>query len=46
MEDPELRQITIFTGRGLFSESLGPVWMIGTGEWCILLHTLRLTDQS
>ncbi|KAG6333026.1 hypothetical protein ID866_6061 [Astraeus odoratus] len=30
MEDPELRQISIFTGRGLLSESFGPVWLIGT----------------
>ncbi|KIK21024.1 glycoside hydrolase family 55 protein [Pisolithus microcarpus 441] len=32
MDDPELRQINVFTGRGLLSESLGPVWLIGTAE--------------
>lgn len=24
-------QITLFSGRGILSESQGPVWMIGTG---------------
>lgn len=25
-------QITIFSGRGILSESQGPVWLIGTGS--------------
>lgn len=25
-------QINIFSGRGILSESAGPVWLIGTGE--------------
>ena len=25
-------QITVYSGRGVLSESQGPVWMIGTGE--------------
>jgi hypothetical protein len=32
VEDNQLRQITIYTGRGLLDQSKnGPVWMIGTG---------------
>lgn len=30
VEDPELRQITIYSGRGLLDESAGPVWLVGT----------------
>lgn len=31
VEDPQLRQITIYTGRGLLDESKsGPVWLVGT----------------
>ena len=31
VEDPQLRQITIYTGRGLLDESAaGPVWLVGT----------------
>ncbi|CCM01557.1 uncharacterized protein FIBRA_03616 [Fibroporia radiculosa] len=29
-------QITVFSGRGILSESLGPVWMIGTGRSCFI----------
>ena len=29
-------QINIYTGRGIMSESRGPVWMIGTASECIL----------
>ncbi|KAI5997793.1 glycoside hydrolase family 55 protein [Pisolithus orientalis] len=36
MEDPQLRQINVFTGRGVLSESLGPVWLIGTAEHAAL----------
>lgn len=28
-------QISLFSGRGLLSESQGPVWLIGTGEYTI-----------
>jgi glucan 1,3-beta-glucosidase len=24
-------QVTLFSGRGILSESQGPVWMVGTG---------------
>jgi glucan 1,3-beta-glucosidase len=31
VEDPQLRQITVYTGRGLLDESRsGPVWLVGT----------------
>lgn len=31
VEDPQLRQITVYTGRGLLDESkTGPVWLVGT----------------
>lgn len=30
--DNDHDQITAFSGRGLFSESKGPVWLVGTGE--------------
>ncbi|KAH7884063.1 glycoside hydrolase family 55 protein [Phlebopus sp. FC_14] len=36
LDDPESRQTSIFTGRGLLSESLGPVWLIGTAEHNVL----------
>ncbi|KAF9229792.1 glycoside hydrolase family 55 protein [Gyrodon lividus] len=36
LDDPESHQLSIFTGRGLLSESLGPVWLIGTAEHNVL----------
>ena len=30
--DMNLQQISIYAGRGILSESAGPVWMIGTGS--------------
>ncbi|KAF8446401.1 exo-beta-1,3-glucanase [Boletus edulis BED1] len=36
LDDPQGRQTSIFTGRGILSESLGPVWMIGTAEHAAL----------
>lgn len=35
-------QITIFAGRGILSESRGPVWLIGTGEFSLLLSDPRI----
>ncbi|KAG8986773.1 hypothetical protein FRB90_003794, partial [Tulasnella sp. 427] len=33
MEDPALRQIDVYTGRGILSESKnGPIWLIGTAS--------------
>ncbi|KAG9310286.1 glycoside hydrolase family 55 protein [Chiua virens] len=36
LDDPYSRQTSIFSGRGILSESYGPVWMIGTAEHCAL----------
>lgn len=46
MEDPKLRQITVFTGRGLLSESLGPVWMIGTASEHSTLYQYNLHNAE
>lgn len=32
LDEDGASQLTIFSGRGILSESQGPVWMIGTGE--------------
>ncbi|KIJ60526.1 glycoside hydrolase family 55 protein, partial [Hydnomerulius pinastri MD-312] len=36
LDSAESGQISMFTGRGILSESLGPVWMIGTAEHAAL----------
>ncbi|KAJ7929217.1 exo-beta-1,3-glucanase [Mycena leptocephala] len=36
LDEDSVSQLTIFSGRGILSESQGPVWMIGTAEH----HTL------
>ncbi|KAJ3878853.1 exo-beta-1,3-glucanase [Lentinula edodes] len=33
-------QITLYSGRGIYSESAGPVWMIGTGTFSSEHHSL------
>ena len=33
--DPPNSQLSLFNGRGLYSQSAGPVWMIGTGMFAI-----------
>ena len=30
-------QISVFTGRGILSESTGPVWFIGTGKSIVIM---------
>jgi hypothetical protein len=32
LDEDGVSQLTIFSGRGILSESQGPVWMIGTGK--------------
>jgi glucan 1,3-beta-glucosidase len=32
IENPNLTQITIYTGRGILDQSAGPVWMVGTSS--------------
>lgn len=29
-------QISLYSGRGILSESKGPIWMIGTGEFVVV----------
>ncbi|KAF8634678.1 hypothetical protein AX15_000779 [Amanita polypyramis BW_CC] len=36
LDDPTSRQISVYSGRGILSESAGPVWMIGTAEHHVL----------
>lgn len=31
-------QITLYSGRGIYSESAGPVWMIGAGTFSFKLY--------
>jgi hypothetical protein len=39
-------QISIFSGRGILSESAGPVWMIGTGEFFLLFGNSPLNISA
>lgn len=32
-------QVSLYSGRGILSESQGPVWMIGTGEIYLTFQT-------
>jgi glucan 1,3-beta-glucosidase len=39
-------QITLFSGRGILSESAGPVWMIGTGMFkAFTMHGINLMSH-
>lgn len=38
--DPPFNELEAYSGRGIYSQSAGPVWMIGTGE----LHDHALAD--
>ncbi|KIJ21365.1 glycoside hydrolase family 55 protein [Paxillus involutus ATCC 200175] len=46
LDDPQSRQLSIFTGRGLLSESLGPVWLIGTGSEHNALYQYNLHNAQ
>lgn len=39
-------QITIFSGRGIYSESAGPVWLIGTGSEHHVLYQYNLVGAE
>lgn len=39
LDHPQEIQISIYAGRGILSESQGPVWMIGTGESSLILYS-------
>ncbi|KIL63761.1 glycoside hydrolase family 55 protein [Amanita muscaria Koide BX008] len=36
LDDANSQQITVYSGRGILSESAGPVWMVGTAEHHVL----------
>ena len=48
LDIPGQKQISIYSGRGILSESCGPIWMIGTGMSPILptLQTLTFLLDS
>jgi len=39
LDIPGQKQISVYAGRGILSESSGPVWMIGTGMSTIILFS-------
>ncbi|TFK19765.1 glucan 1,3-beta-glucosidase [Coprinopsis marcescibilis] len=39
-------QITVYSGRGLLSESEGPVWLVGTGAEHHVIYQYRLVDAK
>jgi len=39
-------QITVFSGRGIYSESAGPVWLIGTGSEHHVLYQYNLVGAE
>ena len=39
-------QITLWSGRGLLSESKGPVWLIGTASEHHVIHQYNLNNAS
>jgi glucan 1,3-beta-glucosidase len=43
LDIPGQKQISVYAGRGILSESCGPVWMIGTGTSPNLSHLQILT---
>ncbi|CAK5279356.1 unnamed protein product [Mycena citricolor] len=46
LDDKLETQLTIFSGRGILSESQGPVWMIGTAEHFTLYQYLLRNAQN
>lgn len=43
LDNTNSQQTSVFSGRGIFSESYGPVWMIGTGKLSNLSENIRTT---
>ncbi|KPI42190.1 Glucan 1,3-beta-glucosidase [Cyphellophora attinorum] len=47
IEDPDLRQITIFNGRGLYVDSAaGPLWLWGTAVEHHVLYEYQVSDTA
>ncbi len=36
LDSPGSPQLDLYSGRGILSESVGPVWMIGTGTQILI----------
>ena len=41
--DGDNQQVSVFSGRGIFSESAGPVWLIGTGAFNYTIQSLHVS---
>ncbi|KAG0696777.1 glycoside hydrolase family 55 protein [Suillus ampliporus] len=46
LDTPGSSQISVFTGRGILSESNGPVWLIGTSEHAALYQYSLVNAQN
>ncbi|KAJ7739709.1 glycoside hydrolase family 55 protein [Mycena maculata] len=46
LDEDGISQLTIFSGRGILSESKGPVWMIGTASEHHTLYQYRLLNAE
>lgn len=46
VEDPQLRQITVYAGRGLLIESAGPLWLWGTAVEHHTLYEYQLVSAA
>ncbi|KAG2365173.1 glycoside hydrolase family 55 protein [Suillus spraguei] len=46
LDTPDSSNISIFTGRGILSESQGPVWLIGTSEHAALYQYNLVNAQN
>jgi len=46
LDIPGQKKISIYSGRGILSESCGPVWMIGTASEHHVLYQYRLVDAA
>ena len=46
LDDTAQTQLTQFSGRGILSESAGPVWLIGTGSEHHVLYQYSLVGAS
>ncbi|KAH9945948.1 exo-beta-1,3-glucanase [Epithele typhae] len=46
MDDPNISQLNVFSGRGVLSESQGPVWLIGSGSEHHVMYQLNLQNAQ
>ncbi|KAI0797623.1 exo-beta-1,3-glucanase [Abortiporus biennis] len=46
LDSPNGEQVTLFSGRGILSESAGPVWLIGTGSEHHTLYQYSLANAQ